>query len=80
MSDKLISISKFLNEIEAVEAQGALEEAGIKSMITGQNASNVFGGMVNVFDVELMIKEDDLEAATAVLEKMQGREKPSEEQ
>ena len=45
MADKLITIAKFPDYIEAEMAQQLLADNGIQAVVTGENASNVYSGM-----------------------------------
>jgi hypothetical protein len=45
MDDKLITIAKFPDYIEAEMAQQLLADNGIRAVVTGENASNVYSGM-----------------------------------
>jgi hypothetical protein len=45
MADKLITIAEFPDYIEAEMAQQLLADNGIKAVVTGENASNVYSGM-----------------------------------
>ena len=44
MEDKLVTIAKFSNYIEADLAKQMLDDFGIKSVVTGKNAANVYSG------------------------------------
>lgn len=67
MSDKLITIAQFENYLEANLARQMLEEGGIKSAVTGQNAANVFSGLPAVGFIELQVFEKDAEKALEIL-------------
>jgi len=45
MADKLITIAQFPSYIEAEMAQQLLADNGIKAVVTGENASNIYSGM-----------------------------------
>jgi len=42
MAEKLVTIAKFASYIEADLAKQLLDDFGIKSVVTGQNAANVY--------------------------------------
>ncbi len=42
MAEKLVTIAKFASYIEADMAKQLLDDFGIKSVVTGQNAANVY--------------------------------------
>jgi len=45
MADKLVTIAQFGDYIEADLAKQMLADFGIKSVVTGQHASNIYSGM-----------------------------------
>ena len=67
MSDtELVVVATFLNQIEADMAQGALEAANIKSMVSADDAGGLrphlwMGG------VRLLVRGEDAEQAVKVL-------------
>jgi Putative prokaryotic signal transducing protein len=71
MSDRqsdtaLVVVASFLNQIDAEIAQGALEAANIKSMISADDA----GGLrphLGLSGVRLLVKADDAEEAGEIL-------------
>ncbi|MHC4130765.1 MAG: putative signal transducing protein [Planctomycetota bacterium] len=71
MDDKLITIKSFSNEAFASMAQQILADNGIKSILSGQNAANIYSGLSDVFDVELQVREVDAEKALEILETME---------
>jgi hypothetical protein len=68
MSDaELVVVSTFLNHIEAELAQGALEAAGIESLISADDA----GGLrphLPLSGVRVLVRAEDAERAGRVLE------------
>ena len=73
MADKLVAIAQFADYIEADLARQMLEDFGIKAVVTGQNASNVYGGLV-VEGPELQVMESQAEEALEILEHKQQQE------
>ena len=69
MSDKIITIAKYNNYIEAEMAKQALEDEGITAIVAGANASNIYSGM-DVIDIQLQVLENQAENARQVLEDM----------
>ena len=45
MTDRLITIARFPSYIEAEMAQQLLADNGIRAVVTGENASNIYSGM-----------------------------------
>lgn len=68
MADKLVTIARFTNYIEAELARQKLEDFGIKSVVTGQNASNMYSGVPAIEGPELQVFESVSEEATKILE------------
>ncbi len=68
MSDRLVTIARFPDYIEAELARQKLEDFGIKSVVTGQNASNMYIGLSAVAGPELQVFESVSEEATKILE------------
>ena len=60
MDDKLVTIAKFPSYIDAELAKQKLNDFGIKSVVTGQNAANTYSipaiGMVNLQTLESQAK------------------------
>lgn len=68
MADKLVTIARFTNYIEAELARQKLEDFGIKSVVTGQNASNMYSGVPAIEGPEIQVFESVSEEATKILE------------
>jgi len=66
MSDKLITIAVFENSLEAEIERGKLEESGIRSVIVGQDAANLYGFLAVGF-IELQVFEGDSQKAIEIL-------------
>lgn len=66
MADKLVAIAQFADYIEADLARQMLDDFGIKAVVTGQNASNVYGGLV-VEGPELQVMESNAKEALEIL-------------
>ncbi len=73
MAEKLVTIGKFADYIEADLAKQLLDDFGIKSVVTGQNVANVFPGMAAV-DVELQTFESQAQQALEILESHKKKE------
>ena len=68
MADKLVTIAQFTNYIEADLAKQLLDDFGIKSVVTGQNAANVYSGLPALANVELQTLESQAQQALEILE------------
>ncbi len=68
MADNLITIARYANYIEAELARQMLEDNGIKSVVTGQNASNMFMGVPAIAGPELQVLQSRSEKALKILE------------
>ncbi|MHC4500761.1 MAG: putative signal transducing protein [Planctomycetota bacterium] len=77
MGDRLVTIARFADSAQAELAKQRLADAGINSIVSGQNAANVYGGLV-VAAVELQVFESQAQEALKILET--NREKEEQEQ
>ncbi len=68
MNDRLVTIATFENYIEAELARQKLEDFGIKSVVTGQNASSMLSGIPAIAGPELQVFESVSEEALKILE------------
>jgi adenylyl- and sulfurtransferase ThiI len=71
MSEKLITIARFSDNIDAELAKQLLEDFGIKAVVTGQNVGNVYSGIAGLIDIELQTFESQAEQAREILESNQ---------
>ncbi len=67
MADKLVTIAKFADYIEADLAKQLLDDFGIKSVVTGQNAANVYS-VPAIADTDLQVFESQAQQAREILE------------
>jgi len=74
MADKLVTIAKFTDYIGANLAKQLLADSGIDSVITGQNAANVYAGLTAVAAAELQVFESQAEQAREILESQKKQE------
>lgn len=73
MADKLVTIAKFADYIKADLAKQLLDDFGIESVVTGQNAANVYS--VPAFaEASLQTFESQAEQALKILESHRGQE------
>lgn len=66
MADKLVTIAQFANYIEADMAKQLLNDFGIKSVVTGENASNIYS-IPAIEGPELQVFESQAEKAVEIL-------------
>lgn len=69
MADKLVTIAQFSNYIEAEMARQLLEEYGIKAVVTGQYASNLYP-ISAIEGPELQVLTSQAETAREILESL----------
>ena len=66
MEDKLVTIAKFSNYIEADLAKQTLDDFGINSVLTGQNTANVYAG-TGIANAYLQTLESQAQEALEIL-------------
>jgi hypothetical protein len=74
MADKLVTIAKFADYIEADLAKQLLADFGIESVVTGQNVANVYSGIPGLTDVELQTLESQAAKAREILDSQKRQE------
>ncbi len=74
MDDKLITIAKFDNSIEADLAKQQLDDFGIKSLLAGVNAANVYSGIAALATIELQVLESQAKKALEILQSCEKQE------
>jgi Putative prokaryotic signal transducing protein len=67
MTEKIVTIGRFTDPVEAALVRNRLEAAGIKAMVNGQEGSAIGWQISNSATIELIVFESDLEAAEEVL-------------
>ena len=73
MADKLVTIAKFSDYIEANLAKQLLDDFGIKSVVIGQNAANVYS-IPAVAAMDLQVLESQAKEALEILESRKTQE------
>lgn len=68
----LVEAARFMNSFEAGLAQGRLDAENVPSFIFGMEMNPVFAG--GVFNIQLMVDEDDLVRAQDILSATAGPE------
>ena len=75
MDDKLVTISQYNDYIQADMARQTLEESGIKAVVVGQNASNVFSGVVPAIKgPQIQVMQSQAQQAKEILEQSEIQE------
>lgn len=72
--EKLVTVASFADYIEADLAKQTLEDFGIKSILMGQNAANVYGGVPALIDLDLQVFESQAQRAREILESQKQQE------
>lgn len=73
MADRLVTIAKFADYIEAEIAKQLLDDFGIKSVVTGQNVANVYS--IPAFGLaSLQVFESQAKQAQEILESQKSHE------
>jgi hypothetical protein len=65
--EKLVTVARFENYIEAELAKQELNDNGIKAVVMGENVGNVYAGAPVVQDIELQTLEHDAKKAQKIL-------------
>jgi hypothetical protein len=75
MDDKLVTIAQYNDYIQADMARQMLEDCGIKAVVVGQNASNVFAG-VNpaIKGPQIQVLQSQAQQAKEILEQSEVQE------
>ncbi len=78
MDGKLVKIAEYNNYIEADLARQTEEDFGIKAVVTGDNASNIYTGISAIEGPVLQVFETQAEKARQILD--EAKQPPLEEQ
>jgi len=65
--EKLVTIARYEDSMEADLARQLLEDEGIRAVVLGQNVGNVYSGVPAVIDIELQTLESQAEDARQIL-------------
>ena len=68
MNEKLVTVAKFGDYIQADLARQLLEDEGIRAFVMGQNVANVYSGVPAAIDIELQTPESQAQEAREILE------------
>jgi hypothetical protein len=67
MEEKLVTVARFENYIEAELAKQQLNDNGIKAVVMGENAGTIYTGAPVAQDIELQTFEHDAKKAQKIL-------------
>ncbi len=68
MNEKLVTIARFSDYMQAELARQLLDGQGIKAFVMGQNVASIYGGVPAAVDVELQTPESQADEAREILE------------
>jgi hypothetical protein len=74
MANKLVTIARFADSAQADLAKQLLDDFGIKSVVTGRNAANIYPGLPAIADTQLQVLENQAQQAREILESQKKRE------
>jgi hypothetical protein len=67
MKEKLVTVARYTDYMEADLARQMLEDEGIKAFVMGQNVGNVYSGVPAAIDIQLQTPESQAQAAKEIL-------------
>ena len=73
MADKLVTITQFSDYIEASLAKQLLDDFGIESVVTGQNAANIYS-VPAIAEIDLQVLDSQAQQAREILESQKSGE------
>jgi hypothetical protein len=68
MKEKLVTVARFTDYIQADLARQTLEDEGVVAFVLGQNFGNVYSGVPAAVDIKLQTPESQAQEAQAILE------------
>ncbi len=68
MADKLVTIAEYPDSMQAELAMQVLADYGIKAILTGQHAADVYSGVPAFAMVKVQVRQSDAEEARQILE------------
>lgn len=68
MNEKLVTVARFTDYLEADLARQLLEAEGITAFVMGQNVGNVYAGIPAAIDIQLQTPESQADKAIEILE------------
>jgi len=80
MNEKLVTIARFTDYMQAELARQLLEGEGITAFVMGQNTASVYGGIPAAIDIELQTPESQAQEAREILEASRQQGEKSEQE
>lgn len=75
MDDKLVTIAQYDDYIQADLARQTLESCGIKAVVVGQNASNIYAGVIPAIKgPQIQVMQSQARQAREILEQSESGE------
>ena len=71
MADELVTIAEYIDSMEAELAMQVLADYGIKAILLGQHAADVYGGVPAFAMVKLQVMQSKADQARQILEEQQ---------
>ncbi len=68
MNEKLVTVARFNDYMEAEIAKQLLESEGITAFVMGENVASIYGGVPAAIDVRLQTPESQVARAMEILE------------
>jgi hypothetical protein len=78
MADELVTIAEYMDSMQAQLAVQALADFGIKAVLIGQHATDVYGGIPAFSTVKLQVMQSRADEAKEILEEQQQGREPEE--
>ncbi len=66
--DKLVTVARFTNYMEAELARQLLDSQGITAFVMGENVATIYGGVPAAIDIQLQTLESQADEATEILQ------------
>jgi hypothetical protein len=71
MADELVTIAEYPDSMQAELTMQVLADYGIKAILMGQHAADVYGGVPAFAMVKLQVRQGDADEARQILESQQ---------
>jgi hypothetical protein len=68
MTDKLVVVGRYVDELSAQIAAMALEANGVPAQVSADNAGGALPSMAFVYPIRLLVREEDEKLARELLE------------
>ncbi len=68
MADKLVTIAEYMDSIQAEIAVQRLTNSGVRAILSGQYAANIYAGVPAIARIQLQVMESNADEARQILE------------